>query len=143
MEANHVPGYVYRWVNGIPGHLHVISGGVDLHLSRQDDRIVPESTVDPDPDNGFQGYVTCREELPTREPIFGLYATSVASPYDEFHIRNVNGEYIGRINRGRDGFYRVSVKDVAVNPRNQKFKSIPEALESIAETISGAQEASE
>ena len=135
-----VPAYIYRWIAGISGHMHVISGGVDMHLAFEDSRVHQVSTVHPDPDNGFQGYVCTREELPTREGHFGLYATSVMSPFDEFHVRTVEGVYVGRLNRGRDGLYAVFIKDQRVDPRNQRYKSIPEALKYVSGVLSGHEE---
>jgi hypothetical protein len=137
IATDHLPGYIYRWINGIPRHMHVISGGVDMHLSREDDRVLPESIIEPDPDNGFQGFVSTKAELPTREAHFGLFATSVMSPFDEFHVRNVEGAYVGRLNRGRDGMYAVLIKNHQTDPKNQRFTSIPEALEYISRVISG------
>lgn len=136
LEEDYVgPARIYRWVNGIPNHMHVISGGVDMHLAFTDSRVMQESTVKPDPDNGFQGYVYCTEDLPAREPHFGLFATSVMSPFDEFHVRDVDGRYVGRLNRGRDGLYAVMIKDRRVDPREDRFQTIPEACEFIAQEL--------
>ena len=140
IATDHLPGHVYYWIPGIRDHMHVISGGTDMHVAYEDTRVIPGSIVQPDPDNGFKGLVRTNKELPTREPHFGLYATSVMSPFDEFHVRTIEGNYVGRLNRGRDGLYAVFIKDQWTDPKENRYKTIPEALEFIAESRARAAE---
>lgn len=129
--------FEYRWISGIRDHMHVITGGVDMHVAFDDWRVVPESIDVPDPTNGFRGTVLTTQELPTRVAVYGLYAVSQMTPFDEFLVVDAEGRYRGHLNRGRDGLYAAFPLGIRVDPRNQRFQSIPEALKYIARELNG------
>lgn len=130
--------FEYRWINGIRGHMHVISGGVDMHLALDDRRTVQEAFQRPDPTNGWLGVIRTTEELPVRESVLGLYAVSMVGPHDEFLVVDYEGNYKGRLDRDRDGMLTVFPLNRACDPRNLRFKSIPEALECCAEALNAS-----
>lgn len=135
--------YEYGWINGIKGHMHVITSGVDMHLALDDRRTVQEGFQRPDPTNGWRGVIRTTEELPARADVSGLYAISMMSPFDEFLVVDYAGAYQGRLQRGRDGLYSAYPLDRPVPEGNQRFQTVPEALKYVSEARNRATEGEE